>query len=75
MNIKIKKRHLSPLTHAMERDLIRGGNNGIPDLLFSACCSNFSSCFVITNISPKEMVKRLEINIKDMLEMGVKRVD
>ena len=64
-----------PYTHAMERGLIRSGNNGIPNFLFSVCCSNFSSSFVLTNISPKGMVKRLEINIKDVLEMGVKRVD
>jgi hypothetical protein len=58
----------------MERGLIRGGND-IPDFLFSACCSTFSSPSVITKMSPKGMVKRLEINIKDMLEMGVKCVN
>jgi len=64
-----------PYTQARERGLIRVGNNGIPAFLFSACCSNCSSPSVITNIFPKGMVKQLERNIKDVLEMGVKSVE
>ena len=64
-----------PYIQAMERGLIRGGNNGIQVFLFSACCSNCSSPSVSTNISPKGLVKRVERNIKNVLEMGVKSVD
>ena len=58
----------------MEKGLIRGGND-IADFLFSACFPTFSSPTFVTNISPKGMVKQLEINIKFMLEMSVKGVD
>ena len=48
------KTYLVHYTQAMERGLIRGGNNGIPDFFLSDCWSTFSSPSVVTNISPRE---------------------